>query len=350
MLDLIIYPFSAVIGLAIGSFLNVVIYRTEKEKGISGRSFCPRCKRQLLWRDNVPLLSYLLLRGRCRFCRRKISWQYPLVEGATGLLFFGATYLLLNNYWNNWLGHFFGVLGVETLLEKIGINVPLASLDAGGKFFELIFVFAVAAALIAIFVYDLKHMLIPDSYVGWGAAFSLAFNLVADIGLFIGILAAKNQILILEIKEYIAGLAGLKLVPSDFLETLWLAPGDFYARAIHLKALFLPPPGGIYPYLSLLWESRTFSGLAAGALAAGFFYFIVWVSKETWMGKGDVRLAFLLGFFLGVGKMLVALFFAFQIGAVVGLALMLLGRARMKTALPFGPFLILGAVLSLLFP
>ncbi|MBM3255903.1 MAG: prepilin peptidase [Candidatus Moranbacteria bacterium] len=342
------YFFSALLGLIAGSFLNVVIYRTEKGRGIGGRSFCPHCRRQLPWQDNIPLLSFLILSGRCRFCRRKISRQYPLVEGATGVLFLGIVYFSLNNYWNDWLGHFFGVLGTKTLLEKVGVNVSLASLDAGWKFFELIFVFAVAAALIAIFVYDLKHMLIPDAYVIWGIIFSLAFNFVADIGLFIGILASKNQILILKIKEYAAGLAGLRVIPPGFLETFWLAPADFYARAIHLKALFFTPAE--YPYLSLLAESRTFAGLAAGIFAAGFFYFIVWVSRETWMGRGDVQLAFLLGLFLGVGKTLVALFFAFQTGAVVGLVLMLFGRAQMKTALPFGPFLILGAFLSLLFP
>ncbi len=87
-------------GLCVGSFLNVVVYRLNHNLSpFQGRSFCPQCKKKILWQDNIPLLSFILLRGRCRSCHSPISWQYPLVELAAGLttiftLFFLSSYLL----------------------------------------------------------------------------------------------------------------------------------------------------------------------------------------------------------------------------------------------------------------
>jgi len=73
-----------IFGLVVGSFLNCVIYRLALPRG---RSFCPHCKHILSWQDLIPVLSFLILRGKCRYCQKKISFQYPLVEIATGLLF-----------------------------------------------------------------------------------------------------------------------------------------------------------------------------------------------------------------------------------------------------------------------
>ena len=78
---------SALMGLLIGSFLNCLIWRLYKNETISGRSYCPKCSNMIAWYDNIPLFSFLILRGRCRHCHKKISWQYPLVEFATSLLF-----------------------------------------------------------------------------------------------------------------------------------------------------------------------------------------------------------------------------------------------------------------------
>src|SRR5262245_18145504 len=78
----------AVIGLAIGSFLNVVIARVPERKSLwHPRSACPRCATPIAWYDNVPLLSFAILRGRCRTCREPIPWRYPIVEASTALLF-----------------------------------------------------------------------------------------------------------------------------------------------------------------------------------------------------------------------------------------------------------------------
>ena len=91
-----------ILGLAVGSFLNVVIFRFPEMKGIlSGRSKCPRCKKPIAAYDLIPILSFLLLWGRCRYCRKRISLQYPIVELTTGLLFlafarvFGLSWMLV---------------------------------------------------------------------------------------------------------------------------------------------------------------------------------------------------------------------------------------------------------------
>lgn len=84
----IIFPFFAcLLGLIIGSFLNCLIWRLYKNETITGRSYCPKCRRQIEWYDNIPVLSFLFLRGKCRHCHQKISWQYPLVEISTAVLF-----------------------------------------------------------------------------------------------------------------------------------------------------------------------------------------------------------------------------------------------------------------------
>ncbi|MBV9768823.1 MAG: prepilin peptidase, partial [Bryobacterales bacterium] len=86
---------AALAGLLIGSFLNVCIYRMPRDLSVvAPRSFCPECNHQIAWFDNIPLLSYALLRGRCRWCKHRISARYPIVELLTGILFFCAFWFL----------------------------------------------------------------------------------------------------------------------------------------------------------------------------------------------------------------------------------------------------------------
>jgi len=123
------YLFIFLFGLAVGSFLNCVIYRLEISSSfMKGRSFCPHCKHTLSWQDLIPVFSFVFLRGRCRYCSQKISLQYPLVELAAALLF-------------------------VLVFQYFGLGP------------ELFFLLLISSFLIVIFVYDLKHYIIPDSMV-----------------------------------------------------------------------------------------------------------------------------------------------------------------------------------------
>lgn len=122
------------LGLSIGSFLNVLIDRLPEGKSvIRGRSFCDHCKKTLAWYDLIPVLSFIILNRRCRSCHRLISWQYPFVELAAGLLFV-FIYTSMNRF----------------------IEVR------DNYFFTIIYLFTITSGLLVIFITDLKYRIIPD--------------------------------------------------------------------------------------------------------------------------------------------------------------------------------------------
>lgn len=245
----------SILGLLVGSFLNVVLFRFETgETVVSGRSRCNACKGTIAWYDNIPLLSFAFLRGKCRKCGVRISPQYPAVEFATAVLFAAA-------------GNAFYVSG------SVEAAVGLA------------FALGLIAILLVVFVYDLIHMEIPVSALMAGMIWTL-FSL--------------------------------------FL--LW-----YFSVS---QEAFL--------------ESRLWEGLIGGAIAFGFFYALVFFSKETWMGAGDAWLAAILGLVAGWKLLLPALTLAFGSGAIVGVALITFGNKEMRSRIPFGPFLV-AAVLFVLF-
>jgi len=128
-----------IFGVCVGSFLNVVIYRLNNGfSPLKGRSFCPKCKHQLAWFDNIPLLSFVVLRGKCRYCQSPISRQYPLVELATGII----TLLIFNLQF--------------TIYNQFSI-------------FNLL----IAYCFLVIFVSDLRYGIIPDEVVVFGVVVAL---------------------------------------------------------------------------------------------------------------------------------------------------------------------------------
>ena len=134
------------LGLCVGSFLNSVIYRLKTEESILiSRSHCPYCQHLLGFWDLIPLFSFIFLRGRCRYCKKRISWQYPLVELASGILF-------------------------------VLFSLKILSFELSALFFQLsklILPLFFVSLLIIIFVYDLKWSLIPDKIVWLGITIAL---------------------------------------------------------------------------------------------------------------------------------------------------------------------------------
>ena len=245
-------------GLCAGSFLNCIIYRLHiKESSLKGFSHCPYCKRRLSWKDLIPILSFIILKGRCRYCHQKISLQYPLVETTTGLLF----------------------LSIFIFQNLQGFNPCY-----------LFYLLVISCFLIIIFVYDLKHYLIPDKIV-------------------------------------------YPVIGITFLYQLF--------RILNLENW----------NLFRIWdlEFGILGPLLSAFIASAFFLIIVLFSRGKWMGIGDVKLAFFMGLFLGFPKILAALFLAFLIGAIIGLELIILGKKKLSSEVPFGPFLVTGTFLALFF-
>jgi leader peptidase (prepilin peptidase)/N-methyltransferase len=235
---------SFIFGAMVGSFLNVCIFRLPKEESIIWPgSHCPHCKKQIKFYDNIPLISYLLLKGRCRYCKGSISLQYPLVEGITAL---SSLFLII----------------------KFGPSL------------SYLLYFAFVAALIVITVIDLYHQIIPD-------AISLP-------GIGVGLLA------------------------------------------------------------SLLIPQITFFNSLIGILLGGGSLFSVatlyqWLFKREGMGGGDVKLLAMIGAFLGWKAVLLTILLSSLIGSVTGILMMVVKGKDFKYAIPFGPFLSLGAVISLFY-
>ncbi|MFZ2192808.1 MAG: prepilin peptidase [Candidatus Moraniibacteriota bacterium] len=139
-----------ILGLIIGSFLNVVVYRINLAETLMGRSYCPKCKKQIRWYDNIPVISFILLRFKCRDCKTKISWIYPIVELGTGIVF---ALLSLK---------FFVLTDTET-------------------WFITFYYLTVVSALIVILVYDFLYMEIPSIILWITVILAVFCNLLIDL-------------------------------------------------------------------------------------------------------------------------------------------------------------------------
>jgi len=231
-----------VFGLIVGSFLNVVIHRLPRgESIVFPPSHCPHCRVEIPFYDNIPLLSYVILLGRCRSCRAGISPQYPLVEGLAALGF--------------WLAY-----------DAYGLT-----LHAGAAAVFLSLMIALAAI-------DLEHMILPDELTLGGAALFFIYS------------------------------------------------------------FFNPEVGQLDAVLS---------GLGAALFFAALFFFYLKVRKIEGLGFGDVKMSLLMGLFLGLQRLAVAILLASLSGLLVGIFFIVFRKKNLKLALPFGPFLALGSSASL---
>lgn len=243
-------------GLIIGSFLNVCIYRLPRNMSIvSPPSSCPRCRKPIRPWENIPVVSFLFLRGKCRACGEPISLRYPLVELLNGLL-----YMLV-------------VL-------------------AFGSGWHLPFLFAFVSAMTVITFIDLDFQIIPD--------------VITLPGIVIGLVAASL------------------LLPDPF--------------ALRLSAQHALAGGAAVVGLT---------NSALGVLLGGGLFYLIAVLSRGGMGGGDIKMMAMVGAFMGWKAVLLTTFLGSLTGSVVGIFLVLFRGKGRKTKVPFGPFLALGALLTL---
>ena len=138
--------FTFFFGLIIGSFLNCLIWRLHKNETILGRSYCPKCKKQIAWYDNIPVLSFLILKGKCRRCGKPISWQYPIVELVVGILFVLAFFL---NY-------------ESSLMNSRSMLGDFSMIHDSLFIIQVLRDWFIIAVMTIIFIYDLRWYLILD--------------------------------------------------------------------------------------------------------------------------------------------------------------------------------------------
>ncbi len=248
----IVVVFAGLLGVVIGSFLNVVVSRVPAGVPLTRESRCPHCDARVRPSRNIPIVSWFALGGRCESCRTPISVRYPLVELGTGLAFAGVTWFFL-------------------------AATPYPVAVSAGATLAIIAYLYFAAISVVLTLIDLDTHRLPNAIV---------------------------------LPSYVV--AGALLTASALID----GDGDALVRA------------------------------AVGLAALYAFYFLLRLVSPRGMGGGDVKLAGVVGMYLGWlgwGPLVVGSFAAFVLGGVFGLVLLALRRAGRKTAIPFGPWMIAGA-------
>ena len=252
---------SGLLGVAIGSFLNVVIYRVPRGRSVvSPPSACASCGVAIRPYDNIPLISWLVLRGRCRDCKAPISVRYPIIELITGVVF-----------------------------TAVSIRPAIALAEAG----------SVADVVAAVLVL-------------------LAFLYLAAIGVALAAIDFDTSTLpnVIVLPAYLVGVA-----------------------LFGVHAVIVGDATGLLRGL-----------VGGGALLIS--YFVIALIRPGGMGMGDVKLAGVLGLYLGWlgwGSLAVGSFAGFLLGGIVGVVLLATGRAKRGSGIPFGPWMLLGAAVGILF-
>ncbi len=274
----IIYFF--LLGTIIGSFLNVVIFRHNTGRSTGGRSACMSCKSQLTYLELIPIFSFLFQKGKCKKCKAKISWQYPFVEILTGALFaFNFYYLFLN------------AVSVSNFIVSIGLSS------------------AILCLMVIIFVYDLKHKIIPDLFSFGAFGLSIVWVVLNFI------IPIKNSVISAGsgIQEWIPAFAGM---------TRGITERGVIIFLINLSAGLI-----FYLVVYALWK----------------------LSKGRLIGLGDAKLLLSIGTLLGIVYGLSSIFISVWIGAIYAIGFLIYQRLvkgkkniTMKSEIPFGPFLIIG--------
>lgn len=288
-------------GLLFGSFLNVCISRLPAHESIvSPRSRCTSCGHTIRWYDNIPVLSWLLLRARCRDCKARISWRYPAVELAVGLWFALAGAKL----WSAWIVRGF----IDTY----------RSFDAGISNSAFVVGFTILGfLLIGLLVMDWQIQRLPDAFTLTGI--SIGFVLTCVQALFLA-----------------PGQGDIVLNPTHQLRLS--SPGSFAAQG----NVFLTGTEAL-----VMGRIAAIAGAALLLLTARWIYKAV--RKRDGMGLGDVKLLAMIAAFLGFGESLLALFAGVLAASAYGLTLLARGKAGAKSKLPLGSFICAGGLFAALF-
>jgi leader peptidase (prepilin peptidase)/N-methyltransferase len=290
------------VGLLFGSFLNVCISRLPRHESIvKPGSHCLQCGKPICWYDNIPVLSWIVLRGRCRNCKESIPWRYPLVELSVGLWFArelgGQIY---QSYWYSFInddGPRSWTIFFQYAAEHFGLAI-------------------LGFLLIGLMVVDWQTMKLPDAFTLTGIA----------IGLF--------------------------LVCT---QAIFLGPNEDQVR-LTKHSLHLTSPGGVTDAGNVFLtgpESLIFGRIAAVCGAALLLLVIRWIYKAVrhreGMGLGDVKLIAMIAAFLGFWPAILSLFIGVLAASFYGAFLLIRGRAIATSKLPFGSFLCVGGLVTAMF-
>jgi len=389
--------FTFALGACVGSFLNVVVWRLPRGQSLSHPgSRCPKCGHGLAWRDNIPVLGWLFLGGKCRYCKAGISARYPLVEAFTGLLFVF--------YYVMFFVYSIGPCAAQPRLiavqdqhfREVLLAAPL-TIEVLWPIFAL-YLFLLAGLLAASLI-DAELFIIPISIPWWAAGVGVVVHTIFDrptlpgalnasppimamsagaaLGLILSIILLQRKILPLSFAEggplmehEKAALAKDSANKLDSGAAIDAPPSDFTPRQIRTEIrkemLFLMPPmvlGGIGGALAIFlpsvraivadWSQYHWLtgclGALWGALIGGF---TVWMTRilgsyafgKEAMGLGDVHLMFGVGAVIGAGASVVAFFLAPFFGILFAIYTLLTGRRQ----LPYGPYLSLATAFVLL--
>ncbi|MCR4305704.1 MAG: prepilin peptidase [Candidatus Daviesbacteria bacterium] len=281
-----------VIGSILGSFVKALADRSLGKKTFGGRSYCPSCKTGLRWYDLLPIVSYLILQGRCRYCRKKIGVEYLVVELGMGILIALLFYQTFDNFKFE-IFNFYSIFNFKFLIFS----------------FELILKIFFITILAVLFLTDLKKMLIPDRIIKPAIAIALVFLIVLTM--------FKVGYLYSSLSQNIVG------------------------------KLLLPPYSDYFQRHAIQAAEPLFYGILMGGLIGSFFLGLIILTRGKGMGGGDVNLGAFMGLVLGFPQALFALMLAFLTGAIFSVGLIILGKKHFGQTIPFGPFLVLGSLIML---
>ncbi len=291
------------LGLLLGSFLNVCISRLPAHKSIiKPRSHCPQCLAPIRWYDNIPLLSWVLLAAKCHSCKGSIPWRYPAVELGVGVWF---AFLALRAA--GMMPTIFPVVEGIRVYSAYPVSYVIPA-TVGTAILGFL--------LIGLIVMDWQTHTLPD-------AFTLTGGLIGFVLIFIqGMFLAPGQ-------------GDIHFDPRNNLRMS--SPGSFVAKG----DVFMTGP-----------EHLVLGRLLAILCAAGLLWFIRWAYKQLrgreGLGFGDVKLIGMIAAFLGFWPAILALFLGVVMGSVYALTLMARGKATPTTRLPLGTFISIGGLFSAL--